>query len=157
MASSDSNPSRSSGGPLILVGILWIAAAVIIVIYQIYKPVKIEVTWETATEINTAGFYLYRSPSPEGEFALINKQGELIPSTGDAFSGATYTFVDEDVQPGETYYYLLEEVESDLSSNRYEDQIFDYTVPRVNWLAIVVAAISIVVGPALVIMGLREK
>ena len=141
---------------LMLIGILWISLAGALLFYQFYGPRDVNVQWDTATEINTAGFYLYRSSSPNGEFTLVNKEGELVPSQGNALSGATYTFTDEDVVPGETYYYLIEEVEYDLTSRRYEDQIFAYKVPRVDWWAIVLAALSAVVGPVMLVTGLRE-
>ena len=141
---------------LVIIGILWIGLAIGLLLYQFYGPRDVNVRWDTATEINTAGFYLYRSNSSEGEFILVNKEGELIPSQGDALSGATYTFTDENVIPGETYYYLIEEVEYDLTSHRYDDQIFAYTVPRVDWWAIVLIALSVFVGPVILITGLRE-
>ncbi len=142
---------------LIAIGVLWISLAGALLIYQFYGPREVIVRWDTATEIDTAGFYLYRSQLPDGEFTLVNNEGELIPSQGSALSGATYTFTDEDVVPGETYYYLIEEVEYDLTSNRYEEQIFAYTVPRMDWWAIVLASISTVVGPIMLVTGLRES
>ena len=142
---------------LMIIGFLWISLAVALLLYQFYGQRDVNVEWNTATEIDTAGFYLYRSNSPDGEFALINKEGELIPSQGNAFSGATYLFTDENVEPGETYYYLIEEVEYDLTSRRYEDQMIAYEVPRVDWWAIALAAISVFVGPIMIVAGLRES
>jgi hypothetical protein len=68
------------------------------------------VAWETAMEVDNVGFNLYRSTSVDGPYARLN--GDLIPSQspGDA-SGATYTWLDDEVQPGVTYYYKLEDVE----------------------------------------------
>ena len=142
---------------LIIIGFLWISLAVALLLYQFYGQRDVNVEWNTATEIDTAGFFLYRSNSPDGEFTLINKEGELIPSQGNAFSGATYLFTDENVEPGETYYYLIEEVEYDLTSRRYEDQMIAYEVPQVDWWAIALAAISVFVGPIMILAGLRES
>ncbi|MBN1976354.1 MAG: hypothetical protein JW918_03035, partial [Anaerolineae bacterium] len=66
--------------------------------------------WETAMEIDNVGFNLYRAPSPEGSWERLNES--LIPSQapGSVF-GATYTWFDEDVEAGITYYYKLEDVE----------------------------------------------
>ena len=147
----------SSSRWFVLIGILWIGLAVALLLYQFYGPRDVNVRWDTATEIDTAGFYLYRSNAPDGEFTLVNVDGELIPSQGDALSGATYSFTDEDVVPGETYYYLIEEVEFDLTSHRYDDQVFAYTVPRVDWWAIVLAAVSALVGPSMLLAGLWES
>jgi hypothetical protein len=140
-----------------LVGVSWLILALALLLYQFYGPRDVNVQWDTATEINTAGFYLYRSSSPDGEFILVNKAGELIPSRGNALSGATYTFTDEDIAPGETYFYLIEEVEYNLTSRRYEDEIFAYTVPPVDWWAIVLVAISAFVGVMMLLMGLQES
>ncbi|MGQ9491610.1 MAG: hypothetical protein ACUVR4_00790 [Anaerolineae bacterium] len=49
-------------------------------------PVRIE--WRTETEINTAGFNLYRSESPAGPFDVkVNDQ--LIPPAADPLTGKT--------------------------------------------------------------------
>jgi hypothetical protein len=68
------------------------------------------IAWETAIEIDTVGFNLYRAQSPDGPYVELNDT--LIPSQapGSVF-GATYTWLDEDVQEGVTYYYKLEDVE----------------------------------------------
>jgi uncharacterized repeat protein (TIGR01451 family) len=71
---------------------------------------NILVTWETAIEIDNVGFNLHRSTSPDGSYFKLNET--LIPSQapGSIF-GATYTWLDEDVEAGTTYYYKLEDVE----------------------------------------------
>ena len=56
------------------------------------------------------GFNLYRAESPGGPYARLNET--LIPSQSPgSVSGAVYTWVDEDVQPGVAYYYKLEDIE----------------------------------------------
>ena len=148
--------ARSSRS-LMIIGFLWISLAIALIFYQLYGTRDVNVSWNTETEIDTAGFYLYRSSSPDGEYTLVNKEGELIPSQGNALSGATYTFADENVVPGETYYYLIEEVEYDLTSRRYEEQVFAYTVPRVDWWVIILAATFALVGLVILLAGLRES
>jgi hypothetical protein len=71
----------------------------------------ITVRWETASEIGTLGFHLYRSESPAGSRARLN--AELIPSQMPPGSpaGAAYTWLDEEVEPGRTYYYWLADVD----------------------------------------------
>jgi hypothetical protein len=65
------------------------------------------IIWETGTEIDNAGFNLYRSVSPDGPWTKINTS--LIVAEGDPFSGASYTFVD---MPGRgNFYYRLEDVD----------------------------------------------
>jgi hypothetical protein len=71
-------------------------------------PVRID--WSTETEINTAGFNIYRGESPDGPFDIkINEQ--LIPPSPDPVTGGKYNYVDNTAQIGKLYYYQLEEVE----------------------------------------------
>ena len=72
----------------------------------------IRITWETGIELDSAGFTLYRSETPTGEYVQLNDA--LIPSQSPgSVSGAVYTWVDRDVQPGQTYYYKLGAVDID--------------------------------------------
>lgn len=152
---SDFNVESGSSNWLIYTGILWLILAIFLLIYQAANPASVRVEWETATELNTAGFQLYRSNLPFGEFDLITP--ELIPANGDSVSGASYTFVDENVEAGETYFYVLEEVEFDSSTNRYEEDMFSYTVPRIALWAVLLSGISALAGVALLVTGLRER
>ena len=74
---------------------------------------QVKLTWETASEIDNAGFNLYRSETDNGEYAKIN--GSLIPAEGSSTQGTAYEFVDTGVQNGKTYYYKLESI--NLSGN----------------------------------------
>ena len=65
-------------------------------------------TWETATEVDNAGFNLYRAETKDGAYKKINDI--LIPAQGNATSGAGYSFVDTPPAKG-TYYYKLEDVD----------------------------------------------
>jgi len=69
---------------------------------------SILLTWETVSEIDNAGFNLYRSNSSAGP-------GELqafVPSAAPGSSqGAIYEWTDLDVQPGVTYFYWLEAID----------------------------------------------
>jgi hypothetical protein len=68
------------------------------------------IAWETAIEIDTVGFNLYRSTLPGGPYVKLN--GTLIPSQAPgSISGATYAWLDEDAESGITYYYKLEDIE----------------------------------------------
>jgi hypothetical protein len=66
--------------------------------------------WETATEIDNAGFYLYRAEAAEPTVIRLNE--DLIPSQVPPGSpiGAVYTWLDDTVEEGVTYYYWLEVV-----------------------------------------------
>jgi len=71
---------------------------------------SVVVDWETASELNTVGFNLYRSQSSDGEYDQINES--LIPASPDPLTGGEYSYLDEGVEAGLTYYYKLEEVDS---------------------------------------------
>lgn len=73
----------------------------------------IRVRWETATELDTVAFRLYRATAEAGPY------GEHIfhvPALGDAVSGDTYEYQDSEVTPGVTYYYKLEEITTNGST-----------------------------------------
>ena len=69
----------------------------------------ISLVWSTASEIDTAGFNLYRAESETGEYTKINDS--LIPAQGSSIQGASYEFTDSGVQNRETYYYKLEDID----------------------------------------------
>jgi len=76
----------------------------------------VTLAWETGTEIDNAGFNLYRASAPDGPYAKIN--GALIAAQGDPVTGATYFFLDENLAPG-TYYYELEDVDLNGVTSRH--------------------------------------
>jgi hypothetical protein len=78
----------------------------------------VRVTWKTETEMNTAGFNLYRGTSPDGPFET-RVNAELIPPSSDPLTGKEYTYVDSSAQGGVTYYYELQEVERNGTVNRF--------------------------------------
>ncbi|MBN2149399.1 MAG: S8 family serine peptidase [Anaerolineales bacterium] len=67
---------------------------------------KVAVNWETANEIDISGFNIYRSSSMEGEYVQVN--ADLIAARSVGSGGAMYSWIDEAVQAGSTYYYRLE-------------------------------------------------
>ncbi len=74
-------------------------------------PGSFEVTlkWQTASEIDNAGFNLYRSEDKDGAYDQINDS--LIPAEGYATEGEAYEFIDEDVENRTRYWYMLEDVD----------------------------------------------
>jgi len=92
----------------------------VILIYFVWKSaydVSVLVEWSTASELDTAGFNLYRSETSTGPFIQINP--ELVPAASDPLAGSSYTYEDTDVRPGWTYYYQLEEVEINGNTGRF--------------------------------------
>ena len=73
------------------------------------KAGKIILTWNTESEINNAGFNLYRAESENGNYTKIN--ASLIPAKGSSTQGASYEFTDTNVQNRKTYYYKLEDID----------------------------------------------
>jgi hypothetical protein len=69
---------------------------------------RILLSWETVSEVNNAGFNLYRSASPAAPDALL----AYVPSQAPGSTqGASYSFNDTEAAPGETWYYWLEDVD----------------------------------------------
>jgi hypothetical protein len=73
----------------------------------------VNIEWVTATEIDTAGFMLYRSTNLDGPRVQVN--ASLLGANGDGVTGASYRFTDS---PGYgSFYYWLEDVDySGMSS-----------------------------------------
>jgi len=80
-------------------------------------PSRVVVEWTTATEINTAGFNLYRSENPQGPFVKVNDQ--LVAASPDPVTGGKYKYEDTMVEAGKTYYYQLEDVEFGGKTTRH--------------------------------------
>ncbi|HNB50671.1 MAG TPA: hypothetical protein PK530_01940, partial [Anaerolineales bacterium] len=81
----------------------------------------IRLDWETATEIQTSGFYVLRSTvggNLPGDYVIIpltdvetGVTDTFVPPRGDLI-GALYAYYDQNVTLGNTYYYFLQAVEN---------------------------------------------
>lgn len=69
---------------------------------------SVRVRWETASEIDTAGFYLFRMDVSTGEYTRINP--ELLPSVMTSPGGGSYSLIDNEALPDTWHTYLLVEV-----------------------------------------------
>ncbi len=68
---------------------------------------KVVLRWQTGTELDNAGFRIYRADVARREWVQVNPG--LIPAQGNEVQGATYEFVDT---PGiGRFYYVLEDVD----------------------------------------------
>ncbi|PXF57168.1 MAG: hypothetical protein C4B58_10935 [Deltaproteobacteria bacterium] len=65
--------------------------------------------WETASEIDNAGFHLWRTETEDAEYSRITDY--LIPAEGGPAQGTEYSYEDFDVVSGLTYYYQLEDID----------------------------------------------
>ncbi|MGB5745596.1 MAG: C25 family peptidase propeptide domain-containing protein, partial [Desulfobacterales bacterium] len=71
---------------------------------------SVQVSWQTAHEINNMGFYLYRADTQDGPFTLLNDK--LIPGADFTTLGQAYEYIDRDVTRGKIYYYRLVDVDT---------------------------------------------
>jgi len=74
-------------------------------------------TWETASEIDNAGFNIYRAEAKDGEFIQINDI--LITAEGTSTAGALYEYVDKDVKNRKAYFYKLEDIDLNGTSTMH--------------------------------------
>lgn len=88
----------------------------------------IQVTWETASEIDNVGFDLWRGTEPSGPSVRLNDS--LIPSQNPGSpQGFTYSWQDDTVTPGTTYYYWLDSVDMNGGVTRHGPVSATVSVP----------------------------
>ena len=69
--------------------------------------------WETATEIDNAGFYIRSSTQQAGPYVRVSP---FIQAQGDGVTGWIYNWTNKDLTNGVTYYYELESITNSLVS-----------------------------------------
>ena len=69
---------------------------------------QVVIRWTTESELDNAGFNVYRSESRNGEFKQVNDK--LIQGKGTTAERSTYKWVDTSAKPGVEYYYQIEDV-----------------------------------------------
>jgi hypothetical protein len=69
---------------------------------------KVITNWTTESEVDNAGFYIYRSETKDGEFKVVNT--ELIQGAGTTGERNEYTWTDTSAKPNTVYYYRIEDV-----------------------------------------------
>jgi len=77
---------------------------------------KVILTWETASELDNAGFFIQRSNSETGTYQRVSF---FISSMGDDVVGAQYYFEDDEVTNGVTYWYKLEALDYSQNADFY--------------------------------------
>lgn len=92
-----------------VLSLIWPSAAVAEEPTPVASVVVVE--WTTESEVDLAGFNLYRSDSPAGPYVKVN--AALIPGALDPLLGGKYAYTDTNVVAGQTYYYKLEDIELD--------------------------------------------
>lgn len=121
MNSDRSTPSGFFNRQTILALILFVVGCVLLIL----NVPAVVLSWDTASEVGTAGFNVYRSPAWESAAPedWIRVNDELIPSAGEEMVGAAYRFEDDDLAPGRKYRYRIEEVEWDGGTTWYPDEV----------------------------------
>ncbi|MFZ2358417.1 MAG: choice-of-anchor J domain-containing protein [Anaerolineae bacterium] len=70
---------------------------------------QVLVTWETVSELDNAGFNLYRGLLADGsDRSLLASVPSQAPGST---QGASYSYADAAVEPGQTYWYWLEDID----------------------------------------------
>ena len=64
--------------------------------------------WTTESEVDNAGFYIYRSETEDGEYKAINQN--MILGAGTTGERTKYTWTDTTAKPHTVYYYRIEDV-----------------------------------------------
>jgi hypothetical protein len=78
----------------------------------------ITLNWETAAEMDTLGFNVYRAESAKGLRTMLNS-GLIASQAPGSPMGASYVFADGTAISGVTYYYWLQEVSIDSKTVEY--------------------------------------
>ena len=69
---------------------------------------KVVIRWATESELDNAGFNIYRSETRDGEYKQVN--AELIAGHGTTGERNTYKWIDASAKPDSVYYYQIEDV-----------------------------------------------
>lgn len=64
--------------------------------------------WTTESELDNAGFYIYRSETKDGKFKIVNTT--LIQGAGTTSERHTYTWTDTTAKPNTVYYYRIDDI-----------------------------------------------
>lgn len=75
-----------------------------------YIEGAVEITWRTESEFNNWGFNVYRSETQDGLYERVNSS--LINGAGYSSMPKDYRFVDERIAENTTYFYRLEDVDT---------------------------------------------
>jgi predicted outer membrane repeat protein len=108
-------------GPFVDRGAYEFAIPTDVVLYSFWlesQGGQVVVHWQTASEIGTVGFNLYRLAA--GEWVLVNTDG-LIPAKGAPLGGvgASYAYVDVGADPAGAHIYRLVEIETGGTTEEY--------------------------------------
>ena len=75
------------------------------------------IKWITESEVNNAGFYIYRGETKDGDFKVVNPT--MIQGAGTTGERNEYTWIDTTAKPNTVYYYQIEDVSHAGERKRY--------------------------------------
>jgi uncharacterized repeat protein (TIGR01451 family) len=78
---------------------------------------RVRVEWTTSSEINTAGFFLFRLDESTGRYSQINRS--LLPAVLNSQQGGTYSLIDNGASLEKGNTYVLVEIEGRGTRNSY--------------------------------------
>lgn len=86
---------------------------------------KIELIWETESEFENLGFEIFRSENIEKNFVKVDSylSNPNLKSEGNNSNNTVYSWFDEKVEFGKTYFYFLRDVEISGKITDHKDQI----------------------------------
>lgn len=70
----------------------------------------VKLVWITQSEVDNLGYYVYKSKQRDGEYIKLNNA--IIKGAGNSTMQHEYSFTDRNIVEGETYYYMLEDVDT---------------------------------------------
>lgn len=104
----------------------------------------VNLRWETATELDNAGFFILRSTEQNSGFVRISY---FIESLSDGITGAIYTYSDFNVTNGVSYWYKLEAIDYSQFSFIYEPPIL--AIPGVVMTPTPTRTVTSVITPSI--------
>jgi hypothetical protein len=70
---------------------------------------RVKLEWVTESEIDNAGFNIWRAEAEDGEYVKLND--EIIPAKNSETKGAKYVFTDNIAKNRKTYFYKLQDID----------------------------------------------
>ena len=104
----------------------WALAVELASFTAVAKVDGVVLNWRTISEINNLGFNVYRSTQKDGKYVLVN--AELIGGAGTDATPHDYSFTDENVKVGQTYYYYIEDI--DFTGKTSKSDIIEVTIGK---------------------------
>jgi len=81
------------------------------------------IRWRTETEVNNAGFSIYRSEEEDGNYVKV----AFVKGAGNSGMPIDYKFTDKKAEPGKTYFYYLEDI--DVTGEKSKSEIIKVVIP----------------------------